>query len=82
MIVSIQPSTDYLRMHIELAKSSLEDLAEESQKTQCLAHLNELLDYLAAVNSTKDIEAVYLRVKGGEDRIRGKRPDEQFEVFE
>jgi hypothetical protein len=82
MLVTIIPSVAYLRMHVELAKSSLEDLAEESQKPQCLAHLKELLEYLSAINRTDDIEAVYVRVEGGKDRIRAKRPGEHFEVHD
>ena len=82
MTVGVVPSVAYFRMHAELAKSCLEDLAEESQKPQGQAHLNEILSYLSAVNRTKDIEAVRLSVEGGKDRVRGKCPGEHFEVVD
>jgi hypothetical protein len=82
MTVSAIPSVAYLRMHVELTKGSLEDLAPESLAPQCLAHLREILQYLSTVNRTKDIEAVYLSVEGGKDRVRGKCPGEHFEVVD
>lgn len=82
MIVSAVPSIAYLRMHVELAKSTLEDLAPESRVPQCLTHLKEILQYFSTVNRTKDMEAVHLSVEGGKDRVGGKCPGEHFEVFD
>ena len=82
MTISAIPSVAYLRMHVELAKSSLEDLTPESRVPKCPAHVKEILEYLSTVNRTKDIEAVYLSVEGGKDRVRGKCPGEHFEVVD
>lgn len=78
--MQIQPSVGYIRMNAEFALSALEDLDAESGRSQWERHLREILHYLSAINCTENIEAVYLRVVGGKDRIRAKRLGEHFEV--
>jgi hypothetical protein len=68
MTVSVQPSAGYIRMNTELARSALIDLDAETGRFQCLAHLNEILKYLTAINSTKDVASVYI-LEGGELRV-------------